>query len=310
MATTTTAANAIEQVVQSDVVRGIFTNDAFWGIFRQETSPGDTNYRWNLLTNGITGQTRVEGDPYSAVDANAYSRPILAYRLYDSSFRVTDHLLAALKGGQAQYFGAVALELTEALNGVRDAVMTQWLGSSGEGWELAVDSTGTYANLAHNTTTGWDSQEDAINAALSYAALDDLREELRNVERRGRPNALFCAENQISNYTRLSGPGVRTTFTLNADAKGNNFDPGAARDGVSFGGIPIYSVPDMTTTVWIMTQIENWMILNHERVAGDGGWRSVEIPRGGHQQDFNISYFGVLCHTDPFRSGKLTGVTA
>ena len=311
MADLTTAANAIKTIVDETVVRGIFTNDELRSIFPSKASRGGTTKNWHLLTSGVAGQATQDGASYAAVDSNAYQRATLSYRLYDATIGISSGLRAALLNNLASYFDAIVRETQEAINGVNDAAATQWLGASVEGLLLAIDSTGTYAGQSHSGVTGWNSYEDTTAAALSHAMLDDMRENLRTTERRGRPNLILSAENQISNYTRLSGPGQRQSFvTQTMPGVQPQSDIGENRDNAGFGGMPWIGLADLDASTILMLPRECIEITNHERTAGDGGWETVDVPPGGHTQQVNVSYYGLISCLDPFRCGKLSGVTA
>ena len=62
MATTTTLANDIGVIVSSDLVQGFFRNDEFFSLFPQTQAGADTSHRWPLLTAGLTGTLKAEGD--------------------------------------------------------------------------------------------------------------------------------------------------------------------------------------------------------------------------------------------------------
>lgn len=313
MATTTTLANDIQVIVSSDVVTGFFRNDEFFSMFTQLKSGTDTSYRWHVLTAGLTGTLKAEGDAFSAAQATTNSRATLGYHLHDSTIRVTDHLRAALgPRNEGSYWQSLAVEVIQARKAVQQAIMTRWLGATAgtDGLQLAIDSTGTYAGLDHAAITGWDSVETAVGGLLSYAALDDQRETLRDNPRRSASNLCLFPENQVTNFTRLSGPGIRNTFVLNAAEGSNNFNIGAADTGLKFGNCDIKGVAELTDTVILCMKKEDATIRYRERQTGDFGWASEEIPRGGFQTDVNVSWFGHLCLRDPFRAAKLTGVTA
>lgn len=314
MANLTTAANSLSPVIDPEIVRGIYTNDTFRSIFETITSEGGDSFDWNLMTSGVTGVVATESDAFTAEDSSAYSRPVLAYRLYQATAGESDHLKAAKKNNQAAYWDSMEVDVQEAIEGVNDAIMTQWLGSAGEGILLAVDATGTYAGLAHNTTTGWDSLEDTTSAALSYAMLDDQHEGLRDNERRmakGTRRAYIAPENQITNLTRLSGPGVRDSFMhVTPSGQVPNPDIGQDVENARFRGAPWIGIPDMNDNTIINLPIDRCKIINHEREPGDGGWQFEEVPRGGFHTLINVSWFGLFVVKDPFRCAKLSAVTA
>lgn len=313
MATTTTLANDIGVIVGSELIQGFFRNDEFFSLFAQRQAPPDTNYHWHVLTAGMTGTLKAEGDAFSAAQSTTNSRAALGYHRHDATFRVTDDLRAALgPSGSNSYWQSLAQEVMQARAAVQQAIMTRWLGSTAgtDGLQLAIDSTGTYAGLDHAAITGWASTETAVNAVLSYAALDDLLETLRDDPIRSRPTMFLMPENQVTNYTRLSGAGVRTTFMQSAQGNGNNFDIGPSGQQ-SFSGIPIVGVAELTDTVILAIPREQIMIqYRDDGNSSGGGWGSEEIARGGFQTDINVNWYGHIIVPAPRYCGKLTGVTA
>lgn len=314
MATTTTLANDIGVLVSSDVVTGYFRNDEFFKHFAQRKSPEDTTYKWHVKTAGLTGTLKAEGQAFSAAQSTTNSRASLGYHLHDATIEITDHLRAALGPSNTNsYWNSLALEVIDARQAVQQAIMTRWLGSTAgtDGLQLAIDSTNTYAGLDHAAVTGWDSVDTAVNGDQTYTALDNMRESLRDNPRRSKATCILMPENQVTNYTRLSGPGVRNTFVLNAEQGSNNFNVGAQVDaGLMFGDIPIHGVAELTDTVIIFMRQEDFIIQWHERTAGDQGWASEEIARGGFATQVNVSWFGHAFYRDPYRAGILTAVNA
>lgn len=316
MATTTTLANDIGVLVGSPVIQGFFRNDEFFRLWTQRQAPADTNYRWHILTAGLTGVLKAEGAAFSAAGATTNSRAYLGYHTHDAVVSVTDDLLAALGPNNSNsYWQSLAQEVLQARKAVQQAVMTRWLAATAgtDGLGLAIDSTGVYAGLNHATVTGWTSTETAHGAALNDTVLGDTVETLRDDPIRARPTAILMPENQRTNYSRLSGPGIRNAFNLNAPGTGPaNFDIGMSPTGDSYAGIPIYGIPEMTNTEIYFVTLADGMIQYRQRAVGDagGGWASEEIPRGGYVAQVAISWNGHLCYTDPGNAAKLTGVTA
>lgn len=322
MATTTTLANDIGVIVDSDLIQGFFRNDEFFSLFPIEQAAPDTAHRWPILTAGLTGTLKAEGDAFSAAQSTTNSRAVLGYHTHDSVISITDDLRAALGPNNSNsYWQSLAVEVLQSRKAVQQAIMTRWLGSTAgtDGIQLAVDSTGTYASLDHAAITGWASQETAVNAAQSYAALDDMVETLRDDPVRSRPSLILMPENQVTNYTRLSGPGVRNTFTLQAPGGGpQNFDVGPQRGAIlapaqSFNGIPIVGVAELTDTVILFLNMTDCRCCIRYRVFGlgdAGGWQAEEVPRGGRTTQIALSWTGHFCVPAPRYCGKLTGVTA
>lgn len=313
MATTTTLANDIGLLVSQEVVQGIFRNDEFFSQFQMVQAGADTNHRWHVITAGLTGTLKAEGDAFSAAQNTTNSRAALGYHRHDAVIRVTDDLLASLGPNNSNsYWQGLAQEVIHARKAVQQAIMTRWLGATAgtDGLQLAIDSTGTYAGLDHAAITGWASSETAVNAVLSYAALDDMLETLRDDPRRSKPDLFLMPENQITNYTRLSGPGVRQTFMQVGANGGNNFDIGPL--GVqSFSGVPMLGVGELTDTVILAIKRGDATIRwRDDGRGGSMGWGTEEIPRGGYATDIAINWYGHLGYSDPYRAGKLTGVTA
>lgn len=314
MATTTTLANDIGLIVSSELVQGFFRNDEFFSLFRQTQAPPDTSYRWSVLTAGLTGTLKAEGDAFSAAQSTTDSRAVLGYHRHDSVVRVTDDLRAALGPSNANsYWQSLAEQVMQARKAVQQIIMTRWLGATAgtDGIQLAIDSTGTYAGLDHAAITGWAATETPVNAAQSYAALDDLLETLRDDPIRSKPTLWLFPENQITNYTRLSGAGVRQTLNIvSAGGEGNSFDIGPSGQQ-SFSRVPIVGVAELTDTVILAIVREDAVIQYRDDGLGQGlGWGTEEIPRGGYQTDVAINWYGHLCYKRPRYAGKLTGVTA
>jgi hypothetical protein len=321
MANLSTFSYAVQEIVSSEIVRaGYFTYDnsdrgSFFSLFGPaQTSMGSEAYNWTLQNDGLTAYTRVEGDPHSAVNDMGFNRPTLSYRLYDQSFRVTSHLKAALKGGSAAHFDAVARLVDESIRAIYDAVHTQWIGSSGEGIALAIDATNTYAGLAHNTTTGWASTDTTHSAALSLALLENTHETLRDNDVRANlsDGIILFPENQVTNYIRLQGPGVRYGMNINVAAgQSPNIDLGSNVSNASFMGMPIIGMPDQTNTIMFMLPRSTCAVINHEREPGDGGWaQGPSQPDTAHSEDWNISYFGLFVVHNPEVCATATGITA
>lgn len=314
MATTTTLANDIGVICATDVVQGFFRNDEFFSKFPQEQAPADTSYRWHILTAGLTGTLKSEGDAFSAVQSTTNSRAALGYHTHDSTISVTDDLLAALgPNGSNSYWQGLGEEVMQQRKAIQQAVMTRWLGSTAgtDGLQLAVDATNTYAGLDHAAITGWASVDTAISGPLTYAALDDHLETLRDDPRRSRPFLWLMPENQVTNYTRLQGPGVRQTMNIaSPGGQGNTFDL-LPSGGQAAGGIPIMGVAELTDTV-IIALGGDVRIRYRSRAVGDagGGWASEPIARGGFVTAVNMSWQGHICVKEPRLCGILTAVTA
>lgn len=313
MATTTTLANDIGVIVGSELVQGFFRNDEFFSLFTQRQAPADINYRWHILTAGLTGTLKAEGDAFSAAQSTTNSRAVLSYCRHDAVVRITDDLRASLGPNNSNsYWQSLAQEVVQARLAVQQAVMTRWLGSTAgtDGLLLAIDSTGTYAGLDHAAITGWAATEVNHNAALSYAGLDDLLETMRDDPIRSKPDLFLMPENQITNYTRLSGPGVRQTFVQNAQGNGNNFDIGPSGTQ-SFSGVPIVGVAELTDTVILAIRRQDAVIQYRDDGMGvGGGWGVEEIARGGYQTDVAMNWYGQLAFLAPRYAGKMIAVTA
>lgn len=319
MATVTTLANDIATVVSSDLIQGFFRNDEFFSLFPQKQAGADTADHWHVLTAGLTGTLKAEGTAFSAAQATTNSRAGLGYHRHDSTISFTDDLLAALgPNGSNSYWQGLAAEVLQQRLAIQQAIMTRWLGAVAgtDGLGIAIDSAGTtYAGLVHNAVQGWASTVVAVGGALTYAVLDDMIETLRDDPIRAKTKTdyiILCPENQVTNYTRLSGPGVRNTFVLGQNAPGaQSYDIGPAGDE-SFSKIPMFGIAEMTNTEMYFLNKNDAIIQYRQQAVGDrgGGWASEEIARGGFTSQVNMSWYGHLKYIDPYRAGKFTGVTA
>src|SRR5688572_23913972 len=128
MATTTTLANDIGVIVGQELVQGFFRNDEFFRLFPQVQAPADTNYRWHVLTAGMTGTLKAEGDAFSAAGNTTNSRAVLGYCRHDATISITDDARAALGPNNSNsYWQSLAVEVVQARMAVQQAVMTRWL---------------------------------------------------------------------------------------------------------------------------------------------------------------------------------------
>ncbi len=313
MATTVTLANDIGVIVGSELFQGFFRNDSFFSLFPQRQAPADTNYRWHVLTAGLTGTLKAEGDAFSAAQATTNSRAVLGYHLHDATVSISDDLRAALGPNNSNsYWQSLAAEVVQARKAVQQAIMTRWLGAVAgtDGLGIAVDAGATtYAALVHNAIQGWGSVSTAVGGAMTYAVMDDQMETLRDDPHAAKCNLILMPENQITNYTRLAGPGVRQTFMQVGGNGANNFDLGPT--GIqSFSGVPIVGVPEMTNTEIYFLQKEDHIIQYRDNGMSSGGWSAEEVPRGGRTTWVSVAWNGHLCTLQPYKAGKLTGVTA
>lgn len=316
MANTTTAANTILSVVDDEYVLLTFLNQEFFEMFPKEKSMGSSAYRWDAIsTDNASGGTASDGAPFTASASLTWQQASLSYQLWDSAYEISDGLNAALAVPGADILGSIRVEAERALARLYDNIAATMLGSTGMGWELAADSTGTYAGIDRSTVTNWASRETAVSGVLTAAVFYNDEEALLLPERAGSPDTIFVPIQQYTNYMQLSGAGASTSL-VRVQANSNqavNVNAGGDRNEAYFGNMRLVPVRDMTSTITIMTERALWKIIYHNRNlpgARDGGLVVEPVARGGYVSKVNMSWFGVLAHLNPHKSAKNTAVTA
>lgn len=207
-------------------------------------SPGGRYANWIVKYSGPTAAVYSEGDSAPSTSSSSYMRAYVSPVYVWAFIEVTGHARDALKGG---VFDAIAEETEAAATSLVDLFTTSFLGST-YGLENAVDvSAGVnYGGITRASYTWWQSVEtDLSSANISYTAVRDMIETMRAQEhgsKISKNNGLILVpENQLSNFYDIAGSRGINQLPAN-DAAAGIYEQ-------TFGGIPIASIPDMTSTV-------------------------------------------------------------
>lgn len=265
-ATTTTLTTLIKPVPYDQMVMIKWSNKELFPILvaigmREVQSQGGANFEWriNRATGNSGTEIFTEGQAVPAAGSQTYSNPALAYIYHRSIVEISGHAMDQMRShyisdaqvGSANLYG----EVTGAMDDLEDLYTNTFLGSTNNGLQIAIDSTGTYAGLARGTITDFASFETAGGAAaLTIAMMRDTWEGVRDNDRGGNVQAIIMPWNQTSNYTFLAQGTTTGNFVrhLNEPGKGPSIDLGVNFAGLSFNGVPIYGLSDLTDTEILM----------------------------------------------------------
>lgn len=289
-ANTTTLSTLIKPLVADQPSVPKFTNRHFLSTFTAMGCPevmamGDTAFRWKVLrgTGNSSVGTFAEGDAVPAAGSQSWIEASLSYAL--GSFWVR----AQVSGFAADAMGSAYLgqewtsaasgygEIKAAVDDLTDQINNTFMGagSGTAGLQNAIDDGGTYSALARGTYTDWQCAiTDGGGDALSMADMNNNQELLFDNDRGAGPlSGTVMAVSQAFNYKSLAGAENGTAanrlvrYTVDVTGGVPKFDagmvPGAGTDtGLSFGGAPIYGVPDAPDQlVYLVTDVpRNFLI--------------------------------------------------
>lgn len=309
MAATTTTIAALVGEIFSEGVSTLYRNDELMRLFPIVDQAGDVP-RWVAHYAGQTGEEFSEGAAAPAAGNQSYLDATGAWRYFRVIVQVTGHAQDRLRSGNAvSGFGpALAEEMSRGQRDLVHLVTTSLLDTSAGGIQGIVDNSGTVYGIDRSTYTWWQSVETAVGGALTLNNLQTLSTDIRNQPRRGKPDLLIAAPNQLQNYINLVTNGTNTLASIVRAAPASqtigNLDIGYAPTAVAFQGAPIVEMPNLTNTVWLMLDSRWWQI---KRI------RDIQVKplsNVGDEDTYQISTALNLCCRNPYLQGKLTGVTA
>lgn len=292
----TAGAILIKQIYLPSFIDGTFKNNSLVSLFpAPQDSGGDTACRWKVHSD-VNGSVEVftEGQVSPTPDSQEWVNAAVNYTYFRAAIQITGHARDAMR---SNWVNGIEEEMTLAREDVIDLMTTSFLGAT-YGLEVSVDSTTTYAGVTRGSATYFEAYETAVSAALGYANLIAMYQALRDNDRGAKPSLILCPWNQYTRIYNLSGgPALRQNPTP---------DVANGYEAISFNGIPIKPIPDMTDTVLLMldTSPEKWAHITHR------AWDVKEMAPSGDSDVYQLSYAGTLCCKDPMRQGKLTGLTA
>lgn len=282
-ANTTTLTSIIKPVVLDMPTVGKFSNKHYVAALqalgmKEAQAEGDTALQWRFLRSGNTSAgTYTEAQAVPASGNQVWSAPSLTYDNFWVRAQVSGIAADALGSRYLEegWSGAAAGygEIRGALDDLIDVVNTTFMGSTGAGIQLAIDSAGTYAGLNRATITEFASVETAGGAgALTAVMMNDTAESIMDNDRGGRIDGSLMPVNQAFNYKSIAGVENATAanrlvrYTVDVAGGTPKFDygmvPGAGTDtGLEFMGKPIHAIPDMNDNeVYILANVaESWI---------------------------------------------------
>lgn len=320
-ATTTTLTTLIKPVPYDQMVMIKWTNRELFTILRsigvkEVQSQGGANFTWriNRATGNSGTEIFTEGQAVPAAGSQTYLDPALNYIYHRSIVEISGHAMDQLRShyisdaqvGSANLYG----EVTGAMDDLEDLYTNTFLGSTNNGLQIAIDSTGTYAGQARATFTDLQSFETAGAAgALTIAMLRDTWEGVRDNDRGGNVQAIIMPWNQTSNYVALAQGTTTANFVRHVNEKGvgPSIDLGANFSGLTFNGVPIYGVADLTDTeILMLSNVESDWLYAIQRPLS----RKQLAINDDAEARLQLSIASTIVCLNPRRQGKVSDVAA
>lgn len=274
---------------------------------------GGSPYLWNVV-NAVNGSAEVyaEGAAPPTSGQQTYKQASLGHIRVRAVYGFTkDVQVNAAKGGFYANQDPTSLERVLGESDVMYLLEQTLLGSNATaGLAIAVDNSGTYANISASTVTQWAAEENATNAAQSIAANQTLYTEMisasggSSVPRGAKPTHWLMPPNQMNNLTAL-GDGRATTGSIVRQVNAQGMDVGYFKpDMLSFNGLPVVKVPNITSTEVYLIDVKDINLIVHKDIEVE------EIVGNPETRQFQVSFW--VAHKFAHRNwhGKQTGVTA
>ena len=302
-----TGVELIRQFYVPEYTQAVNYNNDLLPLFGEpQDSGGDTAHRWKFHRGGNSSiEVYTEGQGQPAAGSQLWASGAVSYLAFRGMLQVTGHARAAMRSRWVNGLDAEAVLLRDDLV---DLITRTYLGSSNNGLEVAVDLTTNYAGLTRSASSYMASYENSVSAEISYSNMATTWQTGQAFDYGARFDCILVPWNQYRRYHAISGqPGMKI------------FQPGdVGQDlaGLTFAGIPIKPINDMTTTVaiWLDRRPGKWAHMVHSATPeGDpapGGWEVKDMGPSGDSDIIQIAYRGhLVCH-DPLRQAKMTGLTA
>ena len=293
-ADTTTLANALRPAVDNIPTIARFHNLSLPSKMREAAviagvgdidKPGTgANAMWNIIRgNGNTSrQTFTEGTAAPGAGNQTDAQATLGWIWFRIMCGITGIAEDVARGasyytdatyGEAGMYGETALGLRDLF----DLVTTTFLGSATHGLLAAVDDGTTTVTYANNNRVALADLRSYVEpgggVAVTYAGMNNVREALADTPRGQPANAWFVPENQRSAVSAIIGIGAAASlvrFTAGqATAGGALVDAGYGISSMAFDGVPIYSLPGMSTTNILALTMQHWEFRNIRELRED-----------------------------------------
>lgn len=189
------------------------------------------------------------------------------------------------------------MSLIESMNG---DLFTDGTGNSSKdltGLVLAIDSAGTYGNIARSTETWWSSQETAVSGPLTIDSMRTMYNDCSKGYRKAHPDLIVTDQTEYEAYEAKLQPDMRFSDNKLADAGFEN---------LAFKGSKM--VFDEQCNDGVMYFINTEMM--GLRVHKDAKFTVTDEQRPVDQDAFvkQILWMGNLVTKNSARQGKLTGL--
>jgi hypothetical protein len=324
MATGTTTQWAVGTGIDYEYVDGyvdaVFRNSAIPGMTHPQTGQdvfpdlavGDTNYRWKVQSAGNTSvAVFTESASAPTPVAATYVNAAVSYTYFWGWIRISGHVRDAMRNAQYPKMNLITNEFISTTADIADLMSTSFLGST-YGLEVSIDSGTTYAGIARGSAGYWESTETSVGGAQTKASLSNAMEGAEDNDKGGKISLILCPRNQLTNYQTFSGTPNTANHGLRAEQSQlrYGFDVEAPTTSLTFQGVAMVGVPDMTNTVMLGLDLRQTPVGPNFGVSTR---RQFEI-RGpvisGDDDVWEISSAAaVICHMPKF-CWKNTGVTA
>ena len=246
-----------------------------------------------------------QGAPMPDPDTTTHVRAYFNKDTFQGTAKVYGDTQAQLLGANATNVPLAAQQkaIDVSLKNMIDLMSTTMIADLA----LHVDAGNTYSDAALvRATYALASIETGSVGALALTDLEDLLEGLQDVTNGFVDSSdlvWLMPRNQLTNLSRLTTLASNAPF--NSDAQNPaSIDAGRVMRTKFFEGIPIFVIPDMTTTEIYLVPKSETKIYVHDPI------KTVEKDVAEYANAW-LSTGGVnLVVQDPRRSGKLTGITA
>lgn len=295
---TTTGTNQGAALIQELYAKGFVTcvyYNGFMDLFPKKPWGGGLGYNWTCKRGGSSSvEVFTEGQAQPGADPQDYAIAQVVWTYVRAMCQITGHAIDAM-GSNYAGIDVVDSEINGAAEDVRDLMSTSFLGST-YGLEVAVDSTTTYAGVTRGANSWFESAETSVGDVLAESDLADLLETLR--DRGASPRLMLLPWNQ---YTRL-GNIAGVPFLQQEPTR----DKGAHRTGLTYAGMDVIGIGDMTDTILVMLDPGNEEII----LPVIRPMQVKEMAPSGDADLFQVSSGACFVIKRPHRQGKLVSLTS
>ena len=249
--TTLSGIAALNPEIYTPIMRATYYSNNFpyehWGV---STPPKGDYVYWRLATDGTqSGEATTEGA--SAPTANVAS--VIQMKIAKQSFQVQAQIThEAVDFADTSMGDPWALAIKHATDDLKDTASTTMLTAL----EAAISATGSYGGQTRTSyTSALVSGADSTSEALS---ISDMSTALRTVTDADRAVpmdqlAWYMSPTLGMTYAKISNQNVDTIRSITR-AQGAPVDGGYGYgfSGMNFNGVPIFLVPDMTSTTALL----------------------------------------------------------